>query len=271
MRAPEDESDHVRREWHRVYATHAEAFRIRRPARIGRLARRDLPRLLLEVCGPSRQRVLEAGCGSGQDALFLASRGHDVTALDADARPLKALEAARDEWRASWQRSISLATCLGDLMDPPLERASCDVVFNSGVVEHLSPDLRARAIAAMASMLRPGGRIVVVVPNAWHPMSAAWAWLIDRTTDHRAFDLDERAVGVDDLRADLERAGCDPISTAGIDPWRTLELHPSWLPLRALARAAERVDPFPRLARERIATRLVVVGLARSRPSGDRS
>ena len=261
---PTNEADHVRREWQRVYATHPDAFRIRRPAAIARLARRDLPRLLSEVCGQPPQRVLEAGCGSGQDALFLASRGHDVTALDADARPLKALEAARDEWSASWQRPIRLSTCLGDLMDPPLERASFDVVFNSGVVEHLSPDLRARAIAAMAAMLRPGGRIVVVVPNVRHPLSGVWEWLIRRTTDHGSFDLAERAVGLDDLRADLERARCDTISAAGIDPWRTFERYPSWLPLRALAHTAERIDPFPRLVRERIATRLVVVGQAGS-------
>jgi SAM-dependent methyltransferase len=45
------------------------------------LYRRFLPLL------PEAAHVLDAGCGSGRDALAFARRGHRVTAFDASPRP----------------------------------------------------------------------------------------------------------------------------------------------------------------------------------------
>src|SRR5204863_2160450 len=181
---------------------------------------------LSQLC-TSGSTVLEAGCGSGQDALFLASLGHRVTALDANVEAVEHLVQARDRYM-SMHEAIALDVVAGDLMAPPLSPASFDLVFNSGVVEHLSRELRRDAIRAMAIMVKPGGHVVIVVPNAGHPLGPFWEWLVDRTTDHNRFDLDELAVSVDDLAVDLEAAACDLVETRGIDPWRTLELHPSW-------------------------------------------
>jgi SAM-dependent methyltransferase len=257
-----DESDRVVREWGRVYHTHPDAFTIRRPEAIGRLAHRDLPRLLADLCAEPGRAVLEDGCGSGQDALFLASLGHRVTALDANVDAVEHLVQARDRYTRS-HGAVVLDVLAGDLLSPPFPPSSFDLVFNSGVVEHLSRDLRRDAIRAMARMVRPRGHVVVVVPNASHPFGPLWAWLVDHTTDHARFDLAELAVTVGDLAMDLESAACDLVETCGIDPWRTLELHPSWLPLRGLARIGERLDPFHDATRRHLATRLVAVGRRR--------
>jgi hypothetical protein len=112
-------------------------------------------------------------------------------------------------------------------------------------------------------MAKPGRHVVIVVPNASHPLEPLWEWLVEHTTDHHRFDLAELAVTVGDLGADLEAAACDLVETCGIDPWRTLELHPSWLPLRALARAGEQLDFFHDATRRHLATRLVAVGRRR--------
>jgi SAM-dependent methyltransferase len=253
-----DENTRVVREWGRVYRAHPDAFTIRRPEDIARLAHRDLPALLSDLCQPG-SAVLEAGCGSGQDALFLASLGHRVTALDANVEAVEHLCQARDRY-VSAHGGIALDIVIGDLMAPPLPPASFDLVFNSGVVEHLSRELRRDAVRAMATMAKPGGHVVIVVPNVGHPLGPFWEWLVDHTTDHSRFDLDELAVTLGDLTADLEAADCDLVETCGIDPWRTIELHPSWLPLRALARVGERMDPFHDAARRHLATRLVAVG-----------
>jgi SAM-dependent methyltransferase len=254
------ESARVVREWGRVYDAHPDAFSIRRPERIDRLARRDLPRLLARLCPGGGAAILEAGCGSGQDSLFLASLGHHVVALDAHASAIGALTRARDTYTRAHGRHVDLTIVQGDFMSPPLQPASFDIVFNSGVLEHLSPGLRRDAVKAMAAMAKPGGHVVLVVPNAHHPLNGVWSWLIHHGTDHGAFDLDELPVAFDELREDLQRAECEVVDTRGIDPWRTVELYPSWLPLRALARVYERVDPFPATARRLIATRLVAVG-----------
>jgi SAM-dependent methyltransferase len=263
VRAEEtDENTRVVREWGRVYRAHPDAFTIRRPEAIARLAHRDLPGLLADLCPEPGSTVLEAGCGSGQDALFLATLGHRVTALDANVEAVEHLAEARDRY-VSMHGPIVLDVVVGDLMAPPLPPASFDLVFNSGVVEHLSRELRRDAIGAMATMAKAEGHVVIVVPNASHPLGPLWAWLVDHTTDHALFDLDELEVTVGDLAADLEAATCDLVETCGIDPWRTLELHPSWLPLRALARAAEQLDPFHDATRRHLATRLVAVGRRR--------
>jgi SAM-dependent methyltransferase len=235
------------REWGRVYEAHPRVFTIRRPHHIDRLRHRDFPRLL---AGIDARTVLEAGCGSGQDALFLASLGRDVTALDAHERPLRNLEEAA--------LGVPLRTVQGDLLDPPLDAESFDLVFNSGVVEHLDEAERLATIRAMARLARPGGAVAIAVPNGRHPLAPIWQWLIDHGTDHRSFDLAERVVSFEDLERDLAAAGCRVVRRLPIDPWHTLDLYPSWLPMRAAAHLAERARlPAPRL----FATRLAVVAV----------
>ncbi len=180
------ESDRVVHEWGRVYAAHHDAFTIRRPERIARLSGRDLPRLLSDLCVGHPSVVLEAGCGSGQDSLFLASLGHRVTALDASPEAVEHLIHARDVYARARDRTVELDVRLGDLMKPPFPPATFDLVFNSGVVEHLSRDLRSRAVGSMAALTRPGGHVVLVVPNAGHPLGPIWSWLVDHGTDHSA-------------------------------------------------------------------------------------
>jgi hypothetical protein len=49
-------------------------------------------------------------------------------------------------------RAVALDVVVGDPDAPPLPPASFDLVFNSGVVEHLSRELRRDAVRAMATI-----------------------------------------------------------------------------------------------------------------------
>src|SRR4051812_6310951 len=49
--------------------------------------------------------VLELGCGEGRNAVFLAGRGYEVTAVDQSAAGLRKAE------RLAVDRGVSLATC----------------------------------------------------------------------------------------------------------------------------------------------------------------
>ena len=63
--------------------------------RLGRWLRARVQEHLAR-CFAAGDRVLELGCGTGEDALWLAARGIDVTALDASRRMLEvAAEDAR--------------------------------------------------------------------------------------------------------------------------------------------------------------------------------
>jgi SAM-dependent methyltransferase len=106
--------------------------------------------------------VLDAGCGLGYGAHVLRSLTHarQVIGLDADER---AVAYARDNFGVG---VAELEYRTGDLQDLSfLPDHSLDVVVCFEAVEHVpDPD---RFFAEARRVLRPGGRVVVSVPNQW--------------------------------------------------------------------------------------------------------
>lgn len=100
-------------------------------------------------------RVLVPGCGTGHDVRALSARGMEVTGLD--VAPL-ALERARAHARSGRETYI-----LGDLFSPPDEfRGAFDGVFEHTCFCAIDPARRADYAAAVASVLKPGGRLLAV-------------------------------------------------------------------------------------------------------------
>ena len=98
---------------------------------------------------PSRGRALDIGAGEGRNALFLASRGLDVLAVDqSDVGLLKAQKRARD-------RALTLRTQAADLNDFTTEPASLDAV--TSIFVHLPATLRAAVHQRIGTWLKPGG------------------------------------------------------------------------------------------------------------------
>jgi SAM-dependent methyltransferase len=101
-------------------------------------------------------RTLDAGCGTGRYAAFLAELGHAVTGLDASPAMVEQARA-----------NVPGATFLtGDVMALPVESARFDAVVHSLVMSHVA-DLAA-AVAEIARVLKPGGRAVISAP---HPIA----------------------------------------------------------------------------------------------------
>ncbi len=122
------------------------------------------PFLLESLCREVQPRdglhVLEAGSGTGGLALELAQRGCRVTVVDIVPR------CVRDVLHAAGQAGRTLQGAVADLFSLPFADGSFDVVFNSGVMEHFEPDVLQRGIHELSRVLRPGGRLIVVVPSA---------------------------------------------------------------------------------------------------------
>ncbi len=116
--------------------------------------------LLAEHPGAGRRplRVLEAGTGTGRVAIELARRGHAVVGVDVDASMVA--EAAADARAAG----VEVRLVVGDLLDVrdlAGDEGPFDLVVAPGnVMVYLAPDTEERAVAALASVLEPGGSLV---------------------------------------------------------------------------------------------------------------
>lgn len=109
-------------------------------------------------------RLLEIGCGTGTNAIWLAERGFDVTAFD--LVPL-AIEQASAKRAAA---GALVRFLVHDVLADPAPGAPYDAVFDRGVF-HVFDDVgdRERFVERVASALRVGGRWLSLVGSTEGP------------------------------------------------------------------------------------------------------
>jgi demethylmenaquinone methyltransferase/2-methoxy-6-polyprenyl-1,4-benzoquinol methylase len=105
-------------------------------------------------------RMLDVGAGTGTLALMAAARGATVTGIDVSAPMLAEAERKRRESPVG-ERVTLLEAGVAE-MDTALEGMTFDLVTASLVMSELSGDEQRYALAQVASLLVPGGRLVVV-------------------------------------------------------------------------------------------------------------
>jgi methionine biosynthesis protein MetW len=117
-------------------------------------------RLLVDAV-PAGARVLDVGCATGYLAAELAARGCVVVGVEADPAAAAAAT-ARGVCAEVVTDDVETTDCRAALTT----RAPFDAVVAGDVLEHLRDPWA--ALAFLASLLRPGGRVVVSVPNIAH-------------------------------------------------------------------------------------------------------
>ncbi|MCB9851565.1 MAG: class I SAM-dependent methyltransferase [Phycisphaerales bacterium] len=100
--------------------------------------------------------VLDAGCGTGENALCLAGRGHVVLGVDVVSVAIDRAVAKNLERRQSAEFRVHDVRDLGSL------GRRFDTVVDCGCFHTFSDDDRPRYVASLRDALRPGGRLILM-------------------------------------------------------------------------------------------------------------
>jgi SAM-dependent methyltransferase len=106
--------------------------------------------------GVVRGRVLDIGCGTGENALLVASRGLDVVGIDGASRAIDAARAKASE------RGIEVRFLVGDALGLPALGGRFDTVIDSGLFHTFSDDARVAYLRSLSSVLVPGASLFVL-------------------------------------------------------------------------------------------------------------
>ena len=112
--------------------------------------------------------VLDSGCGTGENALYLAQHGLNVVGLDGAPA---AIEQAR---RKASERHIAARFEVADVLDLSRWNQGFDSVIDSGWFHVFDDVERARYVTSLHGALRPGGHVHLCCfsdrePGDWGP------------------------------------------------------------------------------------------------------
>jgi len=151
---------------------------------------------LLARVAPPPGRLLDAGAGRGRFVAAARAAGYDATGIE----PSPARAAAARELRGAEVAAVGIE-------DAAVAPASLDAVSLWHVLEHVTDP--GAALARVAGWLRPGGALVVGVPNldSWQAQLGAGRWFHLDLPRHRTHFT---PAGLDTL---LRAHGLEPVHT----------------------------------------------------------
>jgi SAM-dependent methyltransferase len=100
--------------------------------------------------------VLDAGCGTGDTALYFAGRGHQVTGIDFLDEPIRRAR------RKAAERGVPATFLVQDALTLADWDERFDSVIDSGLFHVFSDEDRRRYVEGLAAVLRPGGRLFLL-------------------------------------------------------------------------------------------------------------
>jgi len=100
--------------------------------------------------------VLDAGCGSGENALFFAERGHPVLGIDFLEHPIQ------EARRKAGERGLHAEFTQRDALTLTALDRRFDSVIDSGLFHVFSDEVRVRYVAGLACVTKPGGRLFLL-------------------------------------------------------------------------------------------------------------
>ena len=125
----------------------------------------------------SGQRVLDLNCGTGEDAIHLASTGVSVVACDVSERMV---EIARTKAAAQPELALSFTVCANEDLDALRDQGPFDGVLSNFGGLNCTADL-AGVGRSLAHLVRPGGEVFLCLLGPfcawevfWYSVRAQW-------------------------------------------------------------------------------------------------
>jgi len=162
----------------------------------------------LDAVALDAERILDVGCGVGQLAQELAQRRPECELVGCDASP-DMIRRAQQDYTAP-----NLAYHTG-----PVEGMERGTGFDVIVCTHAFPYFpdKPASMAAMAALLRPGGRLLIIQANTENLYDRSWLLIVRLTT------TPSRYLSAAGLHALMSTAGLAPGVVRSVDK-------PRWIP-----------------------------------------
>lgn len=100
--------------------------------------------------------VLDAGCGTGENALFFAQKGHSVVGIDFLEFPVQEAK------RKAAERGLKVEFLRVDALTLATFDRKFDSVIDSGLLHCFSDDDRVRYVTGLAHVTKAGGRLFLM-------------------------------------------------------------------------------------------------------------
>jgi len=111
---------------------------------------------LLDVAEQISDSVLDAGCGTGDNALYFASIGQKVIGIDFLEEPIQRAK------RKAAERGLNVVFLVKDALTLTDWSERFDSVIDCGLFHVFSDEDRKKYVAGLATILKPGGRLFLL-------------------------------------------------------------------------------------------------------------
>ncbi|MDI6766781.1 MAG: class I SAM-dependent methyltransferase [Bacteroidota bacterium] len=112
--------------------------------------------IMLEAAGEIHGLVLDVGCGTGENALYLVKQGYDVIGVDVASA---AISRAR---KKAWSRDLHGLFLNQDALDLQSLGLKFDTIIDSGLFHVFSDEARKKFVKSIDSVLRVGGTYLMM-------------------------------------------------------------------------------------------------------------
>lgn len=193
-------------------------YRRRFSERLKHYYRRQIEDVLELIESRPGARVLEIGCGTGTESLWMAMRGATIEAIELSKERFEVAKARKAVVESDLGRKLACEFVNGSLLD--IDAAEqYDIVWMEQAFHHLEP--RDEVVDKIAGLMKPGGHVVVSEANGLNPLLQAQLFLqrgfktLGEFADEsgRLYPYgNERILSASGLARTLARAGIQTVS-----------------------------------------------------------